>query len=234
MFTAKVLGIAFLVLAIAIKAPQLHGDYIRNKVGSQVVMLTEKSGRSGGTGFAIKTPSGQVLTLTNAHVCSLADDKGTVYARVEGRRTIPLKVIESYDKADLCLVSKMPGTTGLSVAGSVAVGEELGLVGHPALLPLTLTKGQLLGYGEVAVLMDNLPCEEDVGMYKTIDTPFGPLCIAITNAAFTNIPAFGGSSGSPVINIWGNLTGVLYAGDESVNWGILVKLTAVKDFIKNY
>ena len=228
-----VLAVALLVLGIAVKAPQLHGNYIRDKVGSQVVMLTEATGRSGGSGFAIKTPSGQTMILTNAHVCNLADKNGTVYARVQDNRPLPLKVIDSYEKADLCLVSKMPGTEGIKLASGVDVGEELGLVGHPALLPLTLTKGQLLGYGDVAVLMQEEPCIKDVGMYQTVNTPWGSICLAIARAGFTNITAFGGSSGSPVVNIWGNLVGVLYAGDEK-NWGILVPREAVADFIKNY
>jgi S1-C subfamily serine protease len=225
---------AAVILGIAVKAPHLHGDYIRNTVGSQVVYLTEKSGRAGGTGFAIKTPSGDVLTLTNAHVCGLADDKGIIYAKTDKTRSIPLKVIELYDKADLCLVSKMPGMTGLKVASSVSIGEELGLVGHPKLLPLTLTRGQLLGYGMVAVLVDTQPCKEDTGMYKTVMSIFGPVCVEISRSAFTSITSFGGSSGSPTVNIFGNVVGVLYAGDNTSNWGILVPLEAVVDFIKDY
>jgi S1-C subfamily serine protease len=226
--------LASAVLAIGIKAPQFHGDYIRSKVGSQVVMLTNKEGNSGGTGFAVKTPSGDVLTLTNAHVCGLADANGTVYAKRDGGRPLPLHVIEAYDKADLCLISKMPGMTGISVAGSVSIGEELGLVGHPRLLPLTLSRGQLIGYGDVAVLVDEGPCKEEGGMYKNVMTMFGPACVEVMRSAFTNIPAFGGNSGSPVVNIFGNVTGVLYAGDNNVNWGILVPLEAVKDFLKDY
>lgn len=230
----KVFAVLAVVLAIGIKAPQLHGNYIRNKVGSQVVMLTEKTGQAGGTGFAIKTPSGDVLTLTNAHVCGLADKNGTIYAKTDSKRSMPLKVVEVYTKADLCLVSKMPGMTGISVAGSVDIGEELGLVGHPRLLPLTLSRGQLLGYGKVAVLVATEPCEEEVGMYKTVNTAWGPICVELADSAFTNIPAFGGNSGSPVVNIFGNVVGVLYAGDDEVNWGILVPLEAVQDFLKQY
>lgn len=225
---------AAIILAIAIKAPQLHGDYIRSSVGSQVVMLTNKAGNSGGTGFAVKTPSGDVLTLTNAHVCGLADEKGQVYAKTADRRAIPIKVKESYDKADLCLLEKVPGMTGITVASGVSIGEELGLVGHPKLMPLTLSRGQLIGYGDVAVLVSMEPCAEEGGMYKTVMSMFGPVCIEISRAAYTNIPSLPGNSGSPVVNLFGHLTGVLYAGDSSVNWGILVPLEAVQDFLKAY
>lgn len=219
---------------MVLNASQYHGDYIRSKVGSQVVFLVNRAGNSGGTGFAIKTPSGDVLTLTNAHVCGLADDSGRVYAKTEAGKTIPLRVIESYTKADLCLLSKVPGMSGLSLASSVRIGEELGLVGHPHLMPLTLTRGQLIGYGQVAVMVSEGPCEREEGMYQTIMSMFGPVCAEIARSGFTNIPALAGSSGSPTVNFWGHLTGVLYAGEEGVNWGLIVPLSAVEDFLSSY
>jgi len=238
-FAAKsliALGLTAAIIITAIRAPQTHSNYIRNKVGSQVVMLTNQEGTHGGTGFAVKTPTGQVLTLTNAHVCAIAqDDKlGNLYAKNDTSRAIPLKVIEVYDQADLCLVQGIPGMSGVKVAGSVDLGENLGLVGHPKLMPLTLSKGELIGYANVAVMIEEGPCERDAGMYKTVDSFFGPVCVELFKAGLTNIPALGGNSGSPVVNIFGNLTGVLYAGDSRDNWGVIVPLDAIKDFLRNY
>jgi S1-C subfamily serine protease len=115
--SVKVLITLGILSTVALKAPQWHGDYIRNKVGSQVVMLTNEEQTSGGTGFAIQTPSGDVLTLTNAHVCGLANAQGVVYAKTADRRPIPLRVLEKYNKADLCLLDKVPGMTGVNFAG---------------------------------------------------------------------------------------------------------------------
>jgi hypothetical protein len=97
-----------------------------------------------------------------------------------------------------------------------------------------LAKGELIGYGEVAVMVSEEPCAEEVGMYKNVPTLFGNVCVEVNHSAFTNIPAFGGNSGSPVVNFWGHLTGVLYAGDNSVNWGILIPLESVIEFLKVY
>jgi len=217
-----------------LKGPEWHGEYIRNKVGSQVVMLTNKEGNHGGTGFALQMPSGEVLTLTNAHVCGLEED-GQIYAR-SGRKKLPMTVFEKSDKADLCLLNGIPNMDGLKLANSVRIGQELAVVGHPALMPLALSRGNLLGYEKIIVLVSMEPCEKEGGMYKNEMTMIGPVCTEQFDAGLTTIVVLGGNSGSPVVDFFGNVTGVLFAspGPEGANWGIIVPLAAVKDFIKEY
>ncbi len=217
-----------------LNASQWHGNYIRQKVGSQTVMLTNEEGNSGGTGFAVQTPNGDVLTLSNAHVCELQNENHEVFAKVSETRRIPLKVIEASKTSDLCLLSGIARMKGLSLASSVNIGEELGLVGHPHLMPLTLSKGELIGYGKVIVLVGEGACEKDEGMYHTISSMWGDACVESFEAGFTNIIGLPGNSGSATVNFYGHVTGVLFAGDNSSNWGIIVKLQDVQDFLKDY
>jgi S1-C subfamily serine protease len=217
---------------LMVKAPQYHSSYIRNKVGSQVFLITNKKGDSGGTGFAVKAPSGRVYTLTNAHVCGVAEN-GVVYASSASMRKIPLQIIEKSINTDLCLLTSIPNKDGLEIGKSVQLGEQIGLVGHPHLMPITLSKDELIGYQDVKVLIDEGPCEVDEGMYKTYDSFFGSVCVEEFEAGLSNVPSLGGNSGSPVVNISGDVIAVLFAGNAA-NWGILVQLKDITQFLKAY
>lgn len=221
------------IMALALEAPVLHSLYIRNYVGSQVVLLTNKAGNSGGTGFAVKAPSGDVYTLTNAHVCRI---EGGLYTTLKNGRRVSLKIVEVSDVTDLCLLSGIKNMRGLDVASGVGIGEEMGLVGHPRLMPLTLSRGQLIGYGQALVLVSFGMCPDSLEppTYFNGNTPFGPVCVMGVEAGFTNIIALPGNSGSPVVNIFGNVVGVLFASDSEANWGLIVPLSDVKNFLKPY
>ncbi len=228
-------GLALLAVLgfMMVKAPQYHADYIRNKVGSQVFMITNKAGNSGGTGFEVRAKSGKVFTLTNSHVCGLQNEKGIVWASSATMRKIPLHVIEKSDITDLCLLTPVGASKGLELADSVEIGEQIGLVGHPRLMPITLSKGELIGYAQVEVLAEQMPCEKEGGMYHTVNTSWGPVCLEIIKAGLTNVPALGGNSGSPVVNINGNVVAVLFAGSDA-NWGVVVSLADIRDFLGAY
>lgn len=224
---------AALVSYVLVLTPNMHSKYLRYKVGSQVVKLTDKAGTSGGTGFAVKTASGKVLTLTNAHVCRIP---GGIFAALTNGRQIPLQIVEIYDKHDLCLLQGISGLTGVSLADSVDVGDQIEIIGHPKLMPLNVSKGEIIGYQQVVVMTGQGPCEETQTNppYSTIMTPFGEACILTVKAGLSNAIALPGNSGSPVVNIFGNLTGVLFCGDPGDNWGIFVPLKFIKDLVKAY
>ena len=221
------------ILGIALEAPVLHNQYIRSKVGSQVVMLTNKAQTGGGTGFAVQAPSGEVYTLTNAHVCRI---KGGLFTMLRHGRKIRMNIIEISDTSDLCLLNGIKGMEGLKLASGVDIGEELGLVGHPKLMPLTLSRGQLIGYDRALVLVSPGPCEDgmDPPSYVTVEALFGLVCVLDVKAGYTNVVALPGNSGSPMVNFFGNVVGVLFAADGDVFWGLIVPLKQVKDFLKPY
>lgn len=221
----------FLIFMFAMKAPQIHSNWIRNKVGSQVVMIVNEAHTGGGTGFAVQTPHGQTLTLTNSHICAMGDN---IYAKLREDRYFPLHKLEVSQKTDLCLLEGVPGLSGIKVADDVYIGQELGLVGHPELMPLTLSKGELIGYDNRQVVMDFQGCKEENEQYKTVITIFGPLCVRTVYSGLTTIVALPGNSGSPTVDFMGHLVGVLFAGGGEASWGLIIPLKDVKEFLRDY
>lgn len=229
----RLLAIFAVLGFMMVKAPQYHANYIRGKVGSQVFMITNEEGNSGGTGFEVRAKSGKVYTMTNSHVCGLQDEHGIVWASSATMRKIPLHVIEKSVNTDLCILTAVGDSKGLQLADSVEIGEQIGLVGHPRLMPITLSKGELIGYAQVQVLAEQTTCEKEVGMYHTVMSDWGPVCLEILKAGLTNVPALGGNSGSPVVNIQGDVVAVLFAGSDA-NWGTVVSLSDIKEFLGAY
>lgn len=229
MLAAVFLAGAYLIL----NAQQYHNNYLRSKVGSKVVMITNKEENSGGTGFFVKAPSGDTYILTNAHVCSLG--RNNLFSHVNNGRQVRLNVIEVSSETDLCILSSFGNIEGLNVASNVAIGEELALAGHPKLMPLTVSNGQLIGYSTTVVLYDNAPCPETLeGPFQSVPTRFGEMCVGvIKEAGMTNILSLPGNSGSPIVNFFGNVVGVLFAGGSD-NWGIIVGINSIKHFLQPY
>jgi hypothetical protein len=130
--------------------------------------------------------------------------------------------------------------TGLKISKSVDLGEELGILGHPRLFPLALTRGQYIGKIQVTIVkfqIQSKKMEEQCLLENgkvAMSFFFGPLCLKNYVAGITTIQALPGNSGSPVVNFWGNVVGVLFAGNDSDNWGIVVPLDQVKSFLENY
>jgi len=236
-----VIAIGFIML----KTPGVHDKLLRHYVGNKVYMIMGKQG--GGTGFAYKAPSGQSYILTNDHICNLADEKGELRIIDNDGNSIPRRVIERSNFSDLCIVEGLPGVTGMSLGGEPDIGELVGALGHPALKPLILTKGEIVGRQDVYIMdhiMDpknpadtcNLPKNQIIRQQLqififTIDVD---VCADVTrNAYVSSIPVFGGSSGSPVVNFWGHIVGVVFAMDDT-HWASIVSLDDIKKFTANY
>lgn len=244
---------------LAANAPTLHKAWLRSHVGSQVVKLVKlKDGRAlgGGTGFAVVAPSGVSYLLTNAHVCE-AFPEGTVNAQLADGRYMPRRILEISDRTDLCLVEGIPGYDGIKLAGSVSIGETLALIGHPLLQPLTISIGDIVGkgleefpYAPIAPpemsekerakypgLMSEAECKSKPKFkVQMMETWFGDINVCMLSLVVyeTNIVSFPGNSGSPVVDFWGHLSGVLYAGNGMTNWGLVITLDDIKAFLAPY
>lgn len=234
-------GAAFVAAAYMIlEAPQFHANYIRNKVGAKTLLISNKEETGGGTGFFVKAPSGRTYILTNAHICTAL--KGNAYARLNDRQ-VKLSIIEVSQTTDLCLLQNFGDTEGLKLASSLDLGEIMGLVGHPALMPLTLIKGELIGYMDIMMPVPPSWCSkentvggpwsiEEVEVMPGIKIPF---CVGkIKQAGQTTLVALGGNSGSAVVNFSGNVVGVLFASRSDANWGIVVSLEDIRAFLAPY
>lgn len=247
---AKVSLALLLITGIAIESPQIHRSWLRWDVGSKVVRIVkvDASGRpmGGGTGFQVKAPSGKKYLLTNAHVCEHTQDaNGNVHIWFSNDTFIERKVIEISGSTDLCLVEPLPGDAALELAGYIEKGDSVNVVGHPRLQPLTVSQGEYIGPETVQILagivgfdIEEKDCHKPKNQLLDVETFFGPLkvCLVTIEAEKTTAIILGGNSGSPVVNTWGNVVGVMFAspGPEGSNWGDMISLRDIRQFLRSY
>jgi len=254
--TAAALAVVAITTVLSvgiIKTPEIHRAYLRHKVGSRTFMIKGKKDGGGGTGFQILAPSGQTYIMTNSHVCEGAltqsEDKDSLIVMDDSGNYIRRRVLENSDFTDLCLLEGMPGVEGLKLAKSpVMLGDTGFIVGHPLLRPLSVSEGEVVGLKDVkiAVAQINSPEDEqrcsllkneivslDMDMYGIVKIPI-KLCLNVTKAALmTTILIFPGNSGSPMVNAYGEVTGVAFAADAT-SWGYAVSLRDVRRLLLLY
>lgn len=247
--TPKLLLLPLLILSclyVVAATPQMHKDYIRSSVGEHVYRIVQNSeANSGGTGFSVQAPSGKNYILTNAHICDMYKGKSEALVELHDGRLIPRKIIEISQYTDLCLIEGLPGASGgLKLASGVEAGEDIMIVGHPRLMNLTISKGEVIeeAYPQIfnGMIGPDLTEEQCASQGKNevleVNSMFGPvkICITTIRALQTNAVSLGGNSGSPVVNFYGNVVGVLFASDDDVNWGFIVPGDDAADFLSAY
>lgn len=210
----------------------------------RVVMLVRPSNHhSGGTGFNIKTPSGKIFTVTNAHICGIAENGVLHVVRPDGRYSVA-RVVEVSSKTDLCLVEATKDD-GARLADKMIMMEDITVIGHPHLLPLTITFGKALSKYKVTLMIgENVNPEDCVGpgmhlidMTGSIaDLIFGVknVCTRDFNSIYTNAKILPGNSGSPVFNAAGRVVGVVFAGDADGSAGFFIPLEDLYEFVSVY
>lgn len=253
-----------LVLAFgALKLPEVHNAYLRYSVGSRVYMIRDSSHSGGGTGFAIQAPTGISYILTNDHVCGVSSDGQTVLVTGEDV-SMRRRIIAHDENSDLCLIEGIPGVKGLKMATfGPNIGETMNVLGHPRLMPLHLSSGELTGAETIQILMGPISfndpvtgeeklvpkeqggvpaeqCQMNKNRQPVVDLDLGfvalrvKFCaIEIKDAYISAVIIQPGNSGSPVVNFWGNVEGVAFASD-STNWGRMISIDDIKAFLQNY
>lgn len=234
--------ICFLVGLTALKGPELHYNYIRGKVQKTSVYVTNEARTSGGSGSHVIAPSGKVYIITNAHVCAIGKDS-TIFITDDYGNTIPRKILEISKITDLCLIEPLPNYHGaLKIGSEVTAGQIVAAIGHPSLMPTTMSRGEVIGAEVIDVFdhyMDPLDSNDKCDLPKNkileIESFFGPLkvCTVHINATLTTATSLPGSSGSPLVDFYGNLVGVVFAGNRA-NWALAVTLSDVTNFLKSY
>jgi len=157
-----------------------------------------------GTGFYIKAPSGITYILTNKHICTEAINDKIGVVIKE--RIVQRRVIEIHPYEDLCLLEALPGHKGLKLGSTPDIGDKVYTSGFPLGEELAEEEGYIKGL----CLFGYTPCYN------------------------TSVPTYPGSSGSPLLNKWGSIVGIIFITNNISHWGGAVRLEEIETFIAPY
>ena len=166
-----------------------------------------------GTGFNMKVGN-RFFIITNKHVCQVSDRLGhPKYAIVNGNKHYIAKISEKYD---LCALFT-DAVDGFELAEKdVEPLDKITLIGHPRGLDMVIREGRVVSE-DVDVVIGN---GDGTASYMKADQ------ISAT--------AYGGSSGSPVINEFGKVCGVLFAGSDAYpHEPLTVPYEFLKEFVES-
>jgi S1-C subfamily serine protease len=231
----KITALAALIFTVSVEAPFVHKAYIRSIAEESVVRIVSATGK--GTGFHVKLPNGKVVILTNKHVCEM---NPVLEVETDGMRfPIVRKIIKISDRHDLCVMEGIPGKQGISIGSDPTLGDTLYTLGHPRGEELNVASGEY--FGNTIIKMGHVLKVDELCLGEIIPggymfTPEGlvpvQVCLEPKNTIHVSSPTYPGNSGSAVVNKYGNLVGVIFAGNPSIeNNGYAVPLSYVIEFL---
>lgn len=227
--------ICFILVAIvAMEAPFVHKNYLRGIAEENSVRIVGLDGR--GSGFHVKTKSGKVYILTNKHIC---DMQGPLKVERYGSKVgIERKIIKKYEKHDLCIMEALPGATGISISSAkLENGDRAYTLGNPRGDNLNVAEGEKFDDKFIQLAestKEDGTCAE--GKVTSVMSFFGPItfCVIDRFAVQISNPTYPGNSGSAVVNKWGKLVAVIFAGSTQVeNQGFAVPLEEINSFLNS-
>jgi len=144
-----------------------------------------------GSGFSINY-KGQSLVVTNKHVCNAGRrwHKYIYYKDAKGILHIGKEYLISKTH-DVCIIKAKYVKHTLSIGSSTYSQQEIFILGHPWGNDLVIRKGYINGIQNKA---------------------FGWIGIRRVDVFFLNLVAYPGNSGSAIVNYWGQVVGILFAG----------------------
>lgn len=223
---------ALIATAFFVTARLGIASYQEHVWGRSVVKLLAT--RGGGTGFQVNY-RGRQYTMTNAHVCEIAE-QGYLIAESPLVHTTWIKVQEESRYTDLCLLDPVPGLPALEMGSEeFKKFEGLTVLGHPHLRPLTVTHGMNIVTQYIDVFMGMIMNQEDADKCtlpknRIISIFWGlfRMCTQHVRANMTNAHIEPGSSGSPVLDSHGRVRGVAFAAAKDDRAAVI----PLKDILK--
>lgn len=223
-------------LVIGLQA-YLHkpADKTDSFIRSQVVLVDSNGFQC--TGEQIKAPSGKRFILTAAH-CRQAEIDGIIDVVSEKKVRYKVKVIVEDDINDLLLLSPIPLADGLDIAKHLYKNQSIRTFTHGDGHDTYQTDGFSIEKKEIAVPVGPItdPKQCKVGKKRQIvvsDGIFGSVMLCVLKLKLFAMTArvIPGSSGGPILDIYGDLVGVVSATNGLFGYG--VPLEDIKRFLKN-
>lgn len=212
------------------KVPQSDKEFAGTSVK---VTLENKS--SGGTGVIVKSNASGSWILTNRHVCNLVQVGGIV--TTDNDEDYAIHSFQVYKRHDLCLVKVVENlhVNNMLAESAPKLYDPIIIAGHPHLLPTMITKGHVTHDIPITLMVDVKECDgTEGGQEEFFCALFGKKPIFATfTATPTTATIMAGSSGSPVYNAQGQVSALVFAGNEGLSYGFLVPYAYVRDFMTN-
>jgi S1-C subfamily serine protease len=199
------------------------------------VMITRYDGRSGGSGVIISSNKNSSQILTNAHVCEVVKNGGIV------RSDYAKGIVKNYRVSqihDLCLITTNNNFKINTVVApdSPELYEDAIVAGHPHLLPVIVTRGHFSQKELITILVGTKKCEpedfekEDTAVFCRF---FGMIPeIRTYEAQVVSSTIMPGSSGSPVYNNKGEISGLVFAGSGNFGYAMIVPYEYISGFFE--
>lgn len=239
-----VLGLAIPTLSVVVNVDAIRSIYISALTEDSTFLIRNyrpDGGYASGSGFHVKDENGVARFITNAHVCDIGHPpKLTAYNTASGKM-YNVKFIKYSYKADICEMSIVPDAPALSLTGDLFRGQQIFVAGHPAGYNLFVSSGLVIDLSEnidtySSRVIGMKTCNKYGG--KNIQIPVFDgflfnmkwVCVQKYNTIQTSALIIEGSSGSPVVDIWGKVIGILHKKNKA-NWGLAVPAQKIYDFI---
>lgn len=210
------------------KMPENNSEY-----ANTAVMITALDKRSGGTGVILDSNPSVSHVLTNKHVCGLVQVGGLVIT--DDGTAYPVDGYQVYKKHDLCLIEVHTDLkVNIKVAEKAPDEYDTSIVsGHPNLLPTMITTGHFSKRQVIQLIVGLSECdgtEEGQDALYCVFVGGKPIIRQFQSQATSSL-IMPGSSGSAVFNSKGELSGLIFAGQQGLGYGFLVPWEYVRDFL---
>lgn len=232
-------------------SPPVSVQDIYFKVSESVTQIHGYGGS--GSAFLVKTKSGKKVLVTNEHVCRLATN-GKLDITVGAINGVPVnahvKIIAESSTHDLCALEDMADSylVPLELGGEVGAYDRVFVVGFPLMPLMTVTDGNVSGFGPFSIPMPDLDEETCVGSkYRWVqaavdeitDDTEAPLvmservCALYGTAMYTTAVGDFGNSGGPTLDESGRVVGVAFAVRGNSSMVMVVPLSELVAFLES-
>lgn len=224
-----------LVLAWALSSCHKGTELNDKQIMSKVVRVLSEEGMC--TGEQVKAPSGENYILTASH-CKILGKDGLFKIKNERGLISYVHQVAEDDNSDLLLLEGMPNMEGIHIAHSTWRNQHVNTFTHASNLDTFKTSGVLINTQTVPIPIFEIhdaasKAECDKPKYRA-ESSFadGGTCFLETELMFSTAFTTHGSSGGPVVNMDGELVGVVSGG--GYGYSLFVRLYDIKQFLKDY